>query len=333
MYAQAWGQLHKLADDWDASIRGIYDIQVVFYLMQLCDKWAEEKAGTYDFYNAGYYFSKINKQSSEKLFSALRDMDFERARGKYPVHVKELAAYLAMNVEKVRRSYEMDWSETYNLMWSNLLYEKSLVADELTRLRLIASDEEKEDEARGTAVLALAHFDIMAGDDETAWERVMTRFETVEASDWFGYMQTFVQVQQWDRLVNWLRWLQHHMEMYNAYDMNHYFYFWTTASMHLAIEEEHKHALAALLPGSYRQYSRFLMDRMEYKAWADLCLLLNLSPLDIDSEELKRVEKEDVRMLLPIYHYAVEVYILGKNRDSYKQAVKLLKNWRMPIKN
>ncbi|MDQ0873143.1 hypothetical protein QFZ77_001802 [Paenibacillus sp. V4I3] len=39
VYARAWGQLNKLADDWEPTIRGIYDIQVVLYFMLLCDAW------------------------------------------------------------------------------------------------------------------------------------------------------------------------------------------------------------------------------------------------------------------------------------------------------
>ncbi|WP_307438767.1 hypothetical protein [Paenibacillus sp. V4I3] len=83
--------------------------------------------------------------------------------------------------------------------------------------------------------------------------------------------------------------------------------------------------MVILLPASYRDYSSFLLEKEEYKAWADLCLLLNLSPIHIASSELKIVEKADVRVLLPIYHYAAEECIHSKNRDAYRQAIKLLK--------
>jgi uncharacterized Zn finger protein len=37
------------------------------------------------------------------------------------------------------------------------------------------------------------------------------------------------------------------------------------------------------------------------------------------------LEKTDLRLVLPLYHQDAERYILEKNRQSYKQAVRLLK--------
>ena len=83
--------------------------------------------------------------------------------------------------------------------------------------------------------------------------------------------------------------------------------------------------MVALLPGSYRHYANFLVMKEEYEAWADLGLLLNLSPMHMESADLRLVEKANIRLLLPLYHYAAEASIQGKNRADYKQAVKELK--------
>ncbi|SDN35407.1 SWIM zinc finger [Paenibacillus sp. yr247] len=326
LYTRAWGQLNKLADDWEPTIRGIYDIQVVLYLMQLCDALAEAKSGMYDFfYNAAYFFSRIAKHSREHLTSALKELDVEKAQMKYLGHLKELAAYAAKHVTKASSNSHMKWSEVSKLLWSGLLYEKSLVADELARLRQIAADKDRDNDAREAAVIGLAHFDIMNEDDENAWERVTTGVDVIQPEDWFGYLQTFVKEQQWDRLLKWLRWLRPAVRKDAAHYASDYLNFWKEASEHVEVEKEHREAMVTLLPASYRHYSRFLLDKEEYQAWADLCLMLNLSPIHIESADLKMVEKADVRVLLPIYHYAAEECIQGKNRDAYKQAVKLLK--------
>jgi uncharacterized Zn finger protein len=47
--------------------------------------------------------------------------------------------------------------------------------------------------------------------------------------------------------------------------------------------------------------------------------------MELHPEELHLLEKEDLKLLLPLYHQAVERCILEKNRTSYKDAVKLLK--------
>ncbi|MCY9692539.1 SWIM zinc finger family protein [Paenibacillus alginolyticus] len=326
LYARAWGQLNKLADDWEPTIRGIYDIQVVLYLMQLCDALAESKSGMYDFfYNGAYYFSKIAKQSWNQLASALREIDDEKAQMMYLGHLKELAVYLTIHVAKASTHSHMNWSEVNKLLWSGLLYEKSLVADELAKLRLIAADQNRDNDAREAAVIGLTHFDIMSENDENAWERVITGVDVIEPEDWFSYLQAFVKEEQWNRLLKWLRWLGPEVRKDASYYASDYLNFWKEVSEHVEVEKEHREAMVTLLPASYREYSSFLLKKEEYKAWADLCLLLDLSPIHIETADLKMVEKADPSVLLPIYHYAAEECIQSKNREAYKEAIRLLK--------
>lgn len=328
LYMRAWRQLNQLADDWELTIRGIYDIQVVLYLTQLCDALADAKSGMYDFfYNAGYFFSKITKHSQGQLTTVMRNIDMEHAQRKYPEHLKELAAYVAVQVSKeVVGDSRGKWFEISKLLWSGMLYDQQFVVDELIRLRRIAGDSGRSKTEHEAAVLALAHFDILSGEDENAWDRVVTGIDVIGPGDWFGYLRSFEKDEQWDRLLKWLRWLGPAIRKEVTYHAAEYFDLWEEAAASgPGLEEEYRKAMVGLLPGSYRHYSRFLLGKEEYRTWADLMLLLSLSPLDIDSNQLKMVEKADSRALLPLYHYAIEEILQVKNRESYKQAVKLLK--------
>lgn len=326
VYMRAWGQLNKLADAWEPTIRGIYDIQVVLYLMQLCDRLAGSKSDTYDFYyHADYYFMRIARHNWEQLASALHGIDTNIAQQRYLGHLKELASFLAVNQEKGKVKSKSRWFDIYKLLWSRLLFTKSLVQDETARLWERVADQRVDNQSRQAAVNGLAHFDIMNGDDEDAWQRAMKAREDVALEDWFGYLQMFVHRQEWERLLKWLRWLGPEVRRNKSYYANDYLDFWDEAAAHIEVEEERREAMVTLLPASYRHYSSFLLLKEDYQAWADLCLLLNLSPNHIEKSDLKIVEKGDVRFLLPIYHYAAEAHIEGKNRADYKEAVKLLK--------
>ncbi|MCY9657480.1 hypothetical protein P5G65_13405 [Paenibacillus chondroitinus] len=326
LYMRAWGQLNQFADDWELTIRGIYDIQVVLYLTQLCDALADAKSGMYDFfYNAGYFFSKITKHSQGQLTTVLRSIDMEHAQERYSEHLKELAGYVAVQVFKESREARGKWFEISKLLWSGLLYEKELIADELVRLRKMAGERGRSQAERETAVMALAHFDMLSGEDENAWDRVLTGTEVIEPGDWFGYLRDFVHEEKWDRLLKWLRWLGHSIRKEVTYEAAEYFDLWEEAAAGTGIDEEYRRAMVEQLPGSYRHYARFLLGKEEYRAWADLMLCLSISPLDIDSNQLKMVEKADAHALLPLYHYAIDEILQVKNRESYKQGVKLLK--------
>lgn len=323
---RAWGQLNKLADAWEPTIRGIYDIQVVLYLVQLCERLAGSQTDTYDFYyHADYYVMRIARHNREQLDTALHGIDTNKAQQSYPGHLKELASYLAVNMKQGTVRSKSRWLDIYKLLWSRLLFEKSLVQDETARVRELVADQRTDSQTRQAAVMGLAHFDIMNGEDENAWERAMEAGEDVTPEDWFGYLQLFVHRQEWGRLVKWLRWLGPEIRRDKAYYASDYLGFWSEAAVHIEVEKEYREAMVTLLPASYRHYSSFLLLKEEFQAWADLCLLLDLSPIHIETSDLKIVEKGDVRFLLPIYHYAAEEHIQGKNRADYKQAVKLLK--------
>ncbi|MDD9266627.1 hypothetical protein ACFPES_06235 [Paenibacillus sp. GCM10023248] len=332
LYNRAWRQLNQLADDWEPTIRGIYDILVALYLKQLVDALVDSKrdsgGGAPDFfYQAGYYFAKIAKHSQDQLTSVLEKIDNGKAQRAYRARLQELAAYAAEQfaketVETVYRDWS--WFNIHKLLWSGLLNEKSLIADELVRLRQAAANS-GPGQARDAAVKSLAHFDLMAGDDENAWDRIAAMLKEIDPRDWLGYLEDYVRAQQWNRLLKWLEWLRPVIRD-KAQDFTMaYLDLWQEAVNDVEVEGAFREAMVSLLPSSYGHYSRFLLDKEEYRAWADLHLLLGYTPASIESAQLKKVEKADPPVLLPIYHYAVEMWMGEKTRLGYKEAVKLLK--------
>src|SRR5690606_19049545 len=91
-------------------------------------------------------------------------------------------------------------------------------------------------------------------------------------------------------------------------------------------------ALARLLPYSYVEYNSFLLDTEQYRKWVDLQIYAGYDIDDIDRGVLKEIETIDRAALLPLYHRAVAKAIEGKNRPSYKKAVKYLRKIRAHYK-
>ena len=101
--------------------------------------------------------------------------------------------------------------------------------------------------------------------------------------------------------------------------------FWEEVAAQRDVDMEHREAMIRLLPNSYPYYTRYLFEKEDYQTWIDLCMFMNVSPMNIDSSLLKLVERADVSVLLPLYHRAAELHIQARNRADYKAAVKLLK--------
>ncbi|MEI5909128.1 SWIM zinc finger family protein [Bacillus spongiae] len=90
----------------------------------------------------------------------------------------------------------------------------------------------------------------------------------------------------------------------------------------------YKQLLLALIPYSYYPLSRFLFDQQDYREWVELQQWLGYEIGEIEYLGLKDLVKTHPEFGLPLYHDAVESYIRNRNRDSYKQAVKILKKLR-----
>ncbi|KRE86377.1 hypothetical protein ASG89_10190 [Paenibacillus sp. Soil766] len=323
---RAWRELNKLADTWEPTIRGLYDVQVALYVIKLCDTMAGSKAITYDFYqNTNYYVKRVLRHAREQLEATLHVLDVSRAYKQYGGHVKDLSAYLADICENGSGLYLYDWLDLYKLLWSQLFQDEDMLALETTRLRQLLADSEASQQAHQVATLGSIHLDISRSEDENAWERADNGKFEIEPDYWFDYLNGFVFESQWDRLLTWLRWLKPEMAWNERVYANEFLHYWRLAAEQRDVEKEQREVMISLLPTSYDNYAKFLLSKGEYQEWADLCLLLGLTTEHIDTAQLKLVEKTNVRFLLPIYHHAIEAFIQRKNRPDYIQAIKLLK--------
>ncbi|WP_167355867.1 SWIM zinc finger family protein [Paenibacillus oryzisoli] len=323
---RTWRELNKLADPWEPTIRGVYDIQVALYVIQLCDTMAGSKAITYDFYqNTSYYVKRVLKNIQEQLEATLHVLDVSKALKQYGEHMKDISAYLADICKNGSGLYLYDWLDLYKLLWTQLFQNEDMLEAEKTRLRQVLTDPRASQQAHQVATLGSIHLDINRNEDENAWDRADSGMFDIEPDYWFDYLNGFVFESQWDRLLTWLWWLKPRMSLSKQLYVNEFLHYWELAADQREVAKEQRDVMISLLPASYDHYAKFLLSQGEYQEWADLCLLLDLTTEHIDATQLKLVEKANVRFLLPIYHHAIEAYIQGKNRLDYIQAVKLLK--------
>jgi hypothetical protein len=83
--------------------------------------------------------------------------------------------------------------------------------------------------------------------------------------------------------------------------------------------------LVSFLPYSYSALTEHWLDRRQYTEWADLQLLLGIAPDEIDAQAVREIAKDAPAVLIPLYHQAIDGSIRARNRQGYKQAVKLMK--------
>ncbi|NBD24173.1 SWIM zinc finger family protein [Paenibacillus glycinis] len=132
--------------------------------------------------------------------------------------------------------------------------------------------------------------------------------------------------EQWERLRGWLAATGPLLAGFRGEDLAPYGDYWTAVVERLPEAEASMwDTLAAMLPFSRVIYEEALTAHGKWERWMDYQMSSGQDPLSFRVAVFKPIEKEAPELLLPFYHQAVERYVLQKNRDGYKAAVKLLK--------
>ncbi|MEX2416414.1 MAG: hypothetical protein WD424_09740 [Paenibacillaceae bacterium] len=177
-------------------------------------------------------------------------------------------------------------------------------------------------------LMAQAWMSFYMAKDEEAWMLLKdAKTHTTIPSDMSMYfLYSLSQQQQWNRLLNWLTILSPLFRSYRRDYLYKYMEFWELAVNYLPDAEKSMwDTLVAMLPYSRPIYEEKLVQQGRWKQWMDYHLSMGSDPSEFRVSELQPMEKNAPEVLLPFYHHAVERYVMHKNRDGYKAAVKLLK--------
>lgn len=176
-------------------------------------------------------------------------------------------------------------------------------------------------------LVARAWIHFWLGEDQAAW-RLLEAAERhrLKPGHVFRFLRLLEKNGDWPRLEAWLSHCATERVGRSPGSLETYGRYWGAVVGHLPETEENMwSAITSLLPYSGSLYEENLMRFGRWRQWVDYQLSLGSDPLDFRAKDLQPIEKEAPEALLPFYHQGAEKYVLLKNRDGYKRAVKLLK--------
>ncbi|WP_456277498.1 SWIM zinc finger family protein [Bacillus sp. AK128] len=233
--------------------------------------------------------------------------------------------------------YQYERLMAYFMIWNTLLNQKKWIIDEETTL--LKKQEGYIAKKQSQAVdcqFALAHMAYLLKQDQKAVD-LLTKIQGNYIKFCYFWAGTLGNSKEWKRQEVWLAHTLNLLKDYNQTMMDYYSKRNLTRQF-LPIFADHSqqneqsslyiHAMKSLLPYSYMEYNDLLLQQEDYQAWADLQMLVGFDVSEHSRELLKQIEKIDRKVLLPIYHRAVNDSIAQKSRPAYKQAVRYLKKLR-----
>ncbi|ASA25215.1 SWIM zinc finger family protein [Paenibacillus donghaensis] len=236
----------------------------------------------------------------------------------------------AMLTETRGRRDEPPFSLFYSLVWDNWIAyytaEPEVYLNEISLLRQ-AEAELGAALSKNSWRLAQGRMYFYLEDDLAAWEFLQLAAEQpgIQPGEWMDFIEIIIADEEWDRLVDWLVRIGPQLNKH-YYSLKRYSECWEEALSHLPEEEPRMWStLTEMLPFSRDLYDEKLLGRGKWQEWMDYQISSGAAPSDFRVRDLQPLEKHAPELLLPFYHQAVERFVIEKNRDSYKAAVKLLK--------
>lgn len=249
---------------------------------------------------------------------------------------------LEESIEQVRHcllsksdmSFQFERIQMIRLIWVTLLRHKKLIDKE----EAYFSERESEKIITEEERIFLTHLRFLQKNDKGAIATLEDLgSQAVPYSFWWiTYLSNH---QDWIRAKLWVEYsLTHIMSYINripSYDgRRHITRSYLSAIVDYASQDRSPYvtAMQQLVPYSFREYSDYLLEAEDYRKWIELQMLVGFDVDDCDRHDLKLVEENDRKALLPFYHQAIMNAIELKNRVSYKKAVKYLKRVRTQYK-
>jgi hypothetical protein len=224
-----------------------------------------------------------------------------------------------------------DRIDLYRLLWEKLL--KNAGWREAERARLEAFGDGKRDQIEE---IALIHQLVLAKQDGDAMKRI-TSLPVGSLPFLFYWLDGFRVQREWIRMGPFIEYLVQQLRNYLKHLGDYYACKKFTRyalklvggyTREIGRGELYDRALAQTMPYSFYEYEDSLFDKGQYEQWGELQSYFGFEYNSISSERIKVLQKEAPEVLIPLYHQMVGDLIEMKNRNSYKQAARLLKKLR-----
>ncbi|MBP1964046.1 SWIM zinc finger family protein [Paenibacillus aceris] len=322
-YDSALESLPGFAADWKSSMREIYMLHIVLFMMRKIEQFYQETKSSYLSYYHENGCKIAAKNCEDKLVELAQGMDMNAI---FTAEPKHMLATLKMLGEFALQGKDspIDWLFVYRFIWWKLSGQTGAQKEEIQRLDALLAKKDLLAKKKDVLIAARAHFHIIQEDTDSAF-KLLEQLAHPHAKDYFLYLNYYYNDQQWNNVLVWLRWLFKSIPQANHDDFRTFCQYWLDTTKHLDSDSEWVQVMESLLPRSYYYYTAYLLQTKRYRQWVDLQLANRISPLNLYTLELKAIEEHDAALLLPLYHQAAERAVLEKNRASYKTAVRLLK--------
>lgn len=313
-------QVSARNNEWSFVGIDLYQLHsILFYMIRL-----EKSAGNSSFSNTIKHQVKIIEDDLKEALDALVSTNWQAKHR--PVFQEA--------VELVREGFLEDknqlfaWFNIYRQVCNNL-FDGQQVEEEISCLEKIVKRLKESRQMYYKVALVLANLKMWAQKSDEALATLQkTKEKRIE--DLFLFLQILAEGEKWEKLLIWLRWLDEEIKGANLFlfkEVCHYCVL--GAKKNREFNREFASLLQSWLPRSFNFYADYLLEEGLSREWVEL----HISSLvhdwrSVDKGVLRYLGSKDPAALMPLYHQWAARLIDQRKRQSYIEAVRLLKKLR-----
>ncbi|MBA9027841.1 SWIM zinc finger family protein [Peribacillus huizhouensis] len=278
-------------------------------------------------------------QLTEDLFDSLHSMIYRLANRSRPFAFDSFISNLSEDTIDLLRGNEglqFEKIDLYRELWTHLFSKKASRKVESERIEQALSTSILSEIERSTHFIAAIHLYILDNQDDRAIP-LLKNLTSNDCPYLYDWMKQFADQDTHQRNLPYIEFIIRNLHDYLSEIKDYYacndhvrilakpIYASCTQLKRLdLLEKFYREAL----PYSYWEYSMFLFEQQSYKKWTDLIIYSGVTIDAIGQDMIKTVVASDPKIILPLYHHAVQQTVSLKNRAAYKQAIRYLKKMR-----
>ncbi|MFD0712391.1 hypothetical protein [Paenibacillus sp. GCM10027626] len=337
-YGQSWHQcrhsLHPLqqvlssiksqSKDWGPIIKKLHWIHAILFVLEQ----AEAAYRITDSYNRYYYemaFSRMTEPWIQNYKELMQQLDAAELTEQEQKALQSLI-YFFRKRDMERSNQLHRWETLYFALWRQLVQVPQFRQPEEAWLGQQMAELERSGREPIFYPLALAFLTFTDQEDTEAVALISKAPFTRSGVLACSFARRRLNEEAWPQLEMWMDYIYKELSRERKTPA-----FGPFIEMCCAADEKQpqnprwQQYLIDFLPFSYSALAAHWLGRQQYDQWADLQILLAVDPGEIDVQHLREVSKEAPRVLMPLYHQAIDTAIRNRNRQGYKTAVKLMK--------
>ncbi|MGZ9584861.1 SWIM zinc finger family protein [Paenibacillus marinisediminis] len=328
--AQAYYE-YANSDTWEPTVRLLYQLHVQLFLLQAIDRNMHGQASDWSFVRIQWKMEDQYMAALQEIEQLLEQLSPEEAYHSYPQAVASIKQYVIDSEANIERS-SIDWTSIYQLLWEQLLRQADWQEVEYTRIEASLRYATPESKTWRYLQRIAAWQEVLQGLDAAAIDRLKSVGTQDKLVYYWRIMYYHADRNQWSALLRWIHFVMPAMERASRNDWAVFMRAWGQGAEHQPDAKVWHQVMVSYLHLTYWYYCDYLMKKGLYRTWVDIHLYRGISPREINKDMLRQLEQQDRELLLPLYHQSVERAIAGRNREAYRDAVRLMKKLKQIYK-